>query len=130
MGVTTLNLALRFTCLCPIIVNYNNEIESSIQDFVAVFTAWPHRQTLKSSKMIGTTRPMTEHHFPENFNLQQWHCDNLKSCTITVYYTVTDNKPNVCQSQYFPNFHKIHNKTGPATFRSYFILTTHQSQGL
>ena len=77
--------------------------------------------------MTGTTCPMMEHHFPENFNLRQWHCDNLKSCMITVYYTVTDNKPNVCQSQDSPNFHKIYNKTGPVTFRSYFILTTHQS---
>jgi len=77
--------------------------------------------------MTGTIRSMMEYHFPENLNLQQWHCDNLKSCMITVYYTVTDNKTNVCQSQYFPNFHKAYNKTGPVTFRSYFTLTTHQS---
>lgn len=39
----------------------------------------------------------------------------------------SDNKPNVCQSQYFPIFHKIYNKTGLVTFKSYFILTTQQS---
>ena len=40
---------------------------------------------LWSFKTPGTTDPATQHHIPRDVNLQQHHCENLKTCTCTFF---------------------------------------------
>jgi hypothetical protein len=43
-------------------------------------------KALWCSKTSGITHPMTQHHIPQDLNLQQHHCENLRSLTFNILW--------------------------------------------